>query len=37
MVSEPTLFVGVDWASTEHQVCALGPTWTRMAFRKIGS
>lgn len=25
MESEPTLFVGVDWASTEHQVCVLGP------------
>lgn len=24
MDSEPTLFVGVDWASTEHQVCVLG-------------
>jgi hypothetical protein len=26
MDSEPTLFVGVDWASTEHQVCVLGPS-----------
>lgn len=25
MENEPTLFVGVDWASTEHQVCVLGP------------
>jgi transposase len=25
MDSEPALFVGVDWASTEHQVCVLGP------------
>ncbi len=23
MEKKPTLFVGVDWASTEHQVCAL--------------
>jgi len=26
MLNEPTLFVGVDWASTEHQVCILGPS-----------
>jgi transposase len=25
MMEEPTAFVGVDWASAEHQVCALGP------------
>jgi len=25
MDNEPTVFVGVDWASTEHQVCVLGP------------
>ncbi|MGH1559620.1 hypothetical protein ACRAWD_21995 [Caulobacter segnis] len=25
METEPALFVGVDWASTEHQVCVLGP------------
>jgi transposase len=25
MDKEPTIFVGVDWASTEHQVCMIGP------------
>ena len=25
MMEEPTALVGVDWASAEHQVCALGP------------
>lgn len=25
MDKEPTIFVGVDWASVEHQVCMLGP------------
>jgi hypothetical protein len=24
MDKEPTLFVGVDWASKEHQVCTIG-------------
>ena len=24
MEREPTLFVGVDWASKEHQVCLIG-------------
>ena len=24
MEIEPTVFVGVDWASTEHQVCVIG-------------
>ena len=26
MEKEPTIFVGVDWASTEHQVCMIGPS-----------
>ena len=25
MEKEPTVFVGVDWASVEHQVCRVGP------------
>lgn len=25
MEQEPTVFVGVDWASEEHQVCLIGP------------
>lgn len=25
MEPEPIVFVGVDWASTEHQVCLIGP------------
>jgi hypothetical protein len=25
MDKEPTVFVGVDWASVEHQVCLLSP------------
>ena len=25
MEKEPTVFVGVDWASVEHQVCLVGP------------
>jgi transposase len=25
MDKEPAIFVGVDWASTEHQVCMIGP------------
>ncbi len=25
MNEEPTVFVGVDWASVEHQVCLIGP------------
>lgn len=25
METEPALFVGVDWASREHQVCVLAP------------
>ena len=24
MEQEPTMFVGVDWASPEHQVCMMG-------------
>ena len=26
MEKEPAIFVGVDWASTEHQVCIIGPS-----------
>ena len=26
MEKEPAIFVGVDWASTEHQVCMIGPS-----------
>jgi transposase len=26
MDKEPAIFVGVDWASTEHQVCMIGPS-----------
>jgi transposase len=26
MDKEPAIFVGVDWASTEHQVCVIGPS-----------
>lgn len=25
MEQEPTVFVGVDWASEEYQVCLIGP------------
>src|SRR5690348_16297388 len=25
MHTEPLVFVGIDWASTEHQVCFIGP------------
>jgi len=25
MEQEPTVFVGIDWASEEHQVCVIGP------------
>jgi len=33
MIIEPTVFVGVDWASAEHQVCLMGPTGpTQRAF-----
>lgn len=24
METEPSIFVGIDWASTEHQVCVSG-------------
>jgi transposase len=26
MEQEPTVFVGIDWASEEHQVCLIGPS-----------
>jgi hypothetical protein len=26
MEKEPAIFVGVNWASTEHQVCMIGPS-----------
>jgi transposase len=26
MDKEPDIFVGVDWASTDHQLCMIGPS-----------